>query len=513
MAQTDPLNLLNNLRRPRLLVVGDLSLDAYTFAAAERVSPEAPVLLLRAEGQETRLGAAGGLAAMLRGLEAEVVLRGVVGDDDAGAKALSLLEKCGVNAGGVVVEPRRTTCRTERFFGTAASRHGHQILRVDHGADAPIQKETERRLIEGISEIVGRGLDSPQPPTPTLPRKGGGSGLCSAVLISDYGLGTCTPSLLRAVIDAARRANAPVLVDPFGCDYARYRGATLVMPNRSQAELASGMHIATADDAGAAGLKLCRDDGLSAVAVTLDADGICLARAGGGYEHFSTRPRSVYDVTGAGDAALAVLGVCVAENVALDDACRLANVAAGLEVEKIGAAPISRDEIRRDLMASAIGGSGKLVTLPQLLPIVNEHRAAGRRIVFTNGCFDLLHVGHVTYLQEAASRGDVLIVGLNSDASVRAIKGPSRPVIRQHDRAALLSALACVGHVVIFDADTPIDLIEAIRPDVLVKGGDYRGKLHEIAGKDFVESYGGEFYLAGLVDGVSTTKILRSLAA
>jgi D-beta-D-heptose 7-phosphate kinase/D-beta-D-heptose 1-phosphate adenosyltransferase len=492
MEQTDLLKLLDSLGRPRLLVVGDLALDTYTFADANRLSPEAPVLLLRAEREETRLGVGAGLAAMLRGLDAEVEVCGVVGDDPAGAKARSLLKDCGVDAAGVLVEPGRATCSAERFLGQAASRHGQQVLRVDRGTDAAIKEETARRVATHLKPQI----DS-----------------CGAVLISDYGLGTCTPTLLRAAMDRARRANVPVLVDPFGADYARYRGATLVMPNRGQAAAATGMPVRTISDAGAAGLELCRSYDLSAVAVTLDADGICLARAEAGYEHFPTRPRSVYDLTGAGDAALAMLGLCAAGGVGLDDACRLANVAAGLEVERIGAAPVSRDEIRRDLLVSDLGGQGKLATLPQLLPIVEAHRAAGRRIVFTNGCFDLLHLGHVTYLQEAASRGHVLIVGLNSDASVEAIKGPTRPVIRQHDRAALLSALACVAHVVIFDADTPIELIKTIRPDVLVKGGDYRGKLHEVAGKDFVESYGGEFYLAGLVDGVSTTKILRSLAA
>jgi D-beta-D-heptose 7-phosphate kinase/D-beta-D-heptose 1-phosphate adenosyltransferase len=488
----------DRLGHPRLLVLGDLILDRYTFGNAERVSQEAPVILLRAESREARLGGAANVANMLRGLEAEAVACGVVGQDGAADEARRLLADSGIDDAGVLVDPARPTTVKERFIGRAAGRtagSGHQILRVDCESRAAILPALERALAE-------RALAA-------LPH-------CRAVLVSDYDKGVCTPGLLRTVIDAARAAGLAVLVDPIrGQDYSRYRGATTLTPNRLEAELATGIKVADLAGARAAGQALCRTLDLELALVTLDRDGILAVWPDGRSEHFATRPRQVFDITGAGDIVLAMFGLCFAAGVPVDEACRLANVAGGLEVEKVGVARVSREEIRADLARglAAAGTAAKQTTLEHLLPAVAAHRAAGRRIVFTNGCFDLLHVGHVTYLTEAATRGDVLIVGLNSDSSVRNLKGPTRPVIGQADRSAMLAALACVDHVVLFDEPTPLRLIEGIRPDVLVKGGDYRHKLDEITGRELVESYGGELYLAALVEGVSTTKILKSVAA
>jgi D-beta-D-heptose 7-phosphate kinase / D-beta-D-heptose 1-phosphate adenosyltransferase len=493
MPAKDLLSTLESLGRPRLLVLGDLILDRYTFGNAERVSQEAPVILLRADRREARLGGAANVCNMLRGLEAQSVCCGAIGDDADGRELRRMLRDAGIDDAGLMVDPHRPTTVKERFIGRAAGRHRHQILRVDSevrdALSAPLEDELFRRITAQLDD-------------------------CDAVLISDYDKGVCTPRLLKQVIGAAAARDLPVLVDPIrGSDYTRYAGATTMTPNRVETELATGIKVRSVADAFEAGTRLCRQLNLAVALITLDSDGLALVWPDGRGEHFPTRPREVYDITGAGDMVLATVGLCLAADVSIGETCRLANVAGGLEVEKVGVARVTRDELRADLVREGRRGTDKVVALDGLLPRVAAARAAGRRIVFTNGCFDLLHVGHATYLGEAAARGDLLIVGLNSDRSVRGLKGPGRPVISQRDRAALLAALECVDFVSIFDDPTPIRLIEAIRPDVLVKGGDYRHKLHEITGRELVESYGGELYLTGLVEGVSTTAILRSVAA
>jgi D-beta-D-heptose 7-phosphate kinase/D-beta-D-heptose 1-phosphate adenosyltransferase len=493
MLAPDLLDTLSALGHPRLLVLGDLILDRYTFGNAERVSQEAPVILLRADRREARLGGSANVCNMLVGLEAQAVCCGVVGDDADGRQIRGMLVEMGVDETALLIDPDRPTTVKERFIGRAANRHGHQILRVDSEVRDPLSPALEDELLR---RILGRLED------------------CQAVLVSDYDKGVCTPGLLRRVIAAARSRGLPVLVDPIrGNDYSRYAGATTMTPNRHETELATGIRVRTVADAYEAAERLRKGLNLDMALVTLDSDGLALVGADGQGRHFPTRPREVYDITGAGDMVLATIGLCLAAGVPVAETCRLANVAGGLEVEKVGVARVTRDEMRADLVRGGRHGAGKVVTLDALESRVDALRQAGRRIVFTNGCFDLLHVGHATYLAEAASRGDLLIVGLNSDASVRTIKGPARPVIGQGDRAAMLAALACVDFVVIFDEPTPLRLIEALRPDVLVKGGDYRHRLHEVVGREFVESHGGELYLTSLVEGVSTTSILKSVAA
>jgi D-beta-D-heptose 7-phosphate kinase/D-beta-D-heptose 1-phosphate adenosyltransferase len=288
-----------------------------------------------------------------------------------------------------------------------------------------------------------------------------------------------------------------------------YRGATLIKPNRAETALATGRRIDSTVDALAAGQQLCEQLGAEMALVTLDRDGMMLVRRDGGGEAFPTHARDVYDITGAGDMVMAMVGLCLAAGTDAADAVRLGNVAAGLEVERAGVAVIYRDEIASELSRAEGASLPKIVTLRQCALLADDYRRRGQKVVFTNGCFDLLHVGHVTYLAEAAAQGDVLIVAVNSDQSVRRLKGAGRPVIVETDRAALLAALACVGHVVIFDEDTPIEQIRAIRPDVLVKGGTYTRE--QIVGHDFVESYGGRVHITGVVEGVSTSNILASL--
>jgi D-beta-D-heptose 7-phosphate kinase/D-beta-D-heptose 1-phosphate adenosyltransferase len=339
------------------------------------------------------------------------------------------------------------------------------------------------------------------------------------ILISDYDKGVCTPGVLTGLIALARSRGLRTLADPIrGKDYRKYHGCSAITPNRLEAGLATGRTLSSTAEALAAGAQLQEQLDLEAAVVTLDKEGMALAHRDGRRQVFPTRPRQVYDITGAGDMVLAVLGMALAAGADYEPAVRLANVAGGLEVEKIGAATVTRDEVLRDLLragsAPAAGtapGTEKLLPREALACELESRRRLGQRVVFTNGCFDVLHAGHVQYLHDARAQGDVLIVGLNSDASVRALKGSGRPLNPAGDRALVLAGLQAVDYVTVFDEATPRQLIEALRPDVLVKGADYR--KHEVVGSDLVESYGGRVYLAPLREGYSTTGLLRRLGA
>jgi D-beta-D-heptose 7-phosphate kinase/D-beta-D-heptose 1-phosphate adenosyltransferase len=490
MSSTDLVQLLEQIAQPRILVLGDLILDRYTWGNAERISQEAPVIVLRVDRREVRLGGAANVANLLAALEARVSCCGVVGNDDDGGQLRQLLLAAHVNCELVTHDDSRPTSVKERFIGRAGSRHPNQILRVDHENCDPLCDSLETRLAEQLAAQVPRH---------------------DAIVISDYGKGVCTPRVLEATIAAAHRAGVSVLVDPSRtCALENYRGATVIKPNRLEAELAIGRKIVKPADALAAGSRLCRDLDIRMALITLDRDGMLLVEADGQGEVFPTHARAVYDITGAGDMVMAMIGLCLAGGASPADAVRLANVAAGLEVERSGVAVVYRDEIRSELLLGRDSPARKIVTLEHAAALAAEYRRHGEKVVFTNGCFDLLHVGHVAYLSEAARLGDVLVVGVNSDASVRKLKGAGRPAIAESDRAAMLAALACVHHVVIFGDDTPHALLHAIRPDVLVKGGTYT--TDEIVGHEIVEAYGGAVCVTGVVDGISTTNILASLA-
>jgi D-beta-D-heptose 7-phosphate kinase/D-beta-D-heptose 1-phosphate adenosyltransferase len=488
MSAKDLLQVFVGLGRPRVLVLGDLMLDRYTWGDAERISQEAPVIVLRADRHESRPGGAANVANLLTGLEARATCSGIVGDDPSGAELEQLLDAAGTNCDLVIRDATRPTSVKQRFVGRAANRHPSQILRVDHESHQPLDARLEDELIERFSMQVPRH---------------------DVLLISDYGKGVCTGRLLQAAIEAARSAGVPVMIDPSrDSPMIHYRGATLIKPNRVETEVATGRKIASTADALEAGKQLCADLAADMVLVTLDRDGMILVRSDGSGETFGTHARAVYDITGAGDMVMAMVGLCLAAKADVADAVRLGNVAAGLEVERTGVAVIHRDEIMAEL-ASADGGiARKIITRQQAARLAAEYRRRGESVVFTNGCFDLLHVGHVKHLAEAAAFADVLIVGVNSDDSVRRLKGPSRPIIGEQDRAAMLAALASVRHVIVFEEDTPGELIEAIRPDVLVKGGTYTSD--QIVGYDVVTSYGGRVCITGMIEGVSTTQVLES---
>jgi D-beta-D-heptose 7-phosphate kinase/D-beta-D-heptose 1-phosphate adenosyltransferase len=484
------MEIVQNLGSPRILVLGDAILDRYIWGDAERVSQEAPVILLRADRDEVRLGGAANVANMVRGLGAEATLATVLGEDADGCTLKRELQSAGVAPTAILSDARRPTTVKERFIGKAQNRHPHQMLRVDRETRTPLDASVAARLIE---HVLGQ-IPSHQ-----------------AILISDYGKGVCTPDIVARVIDAARTAGIPVIVDPRpGTDYSPYRGATAITPNRLETRLATGCEIRTGDDALDAGRMLCRELQLDYVYVTLDSDGIALVSAAGAGHVLPTRKRQVYDITGAGDMVLAAIGVGLAAGVDPVEIARLANVAGGLEVERVGVVPISRDEILADLVANTRSTPEKVCILDELEKHVAVRRKLGQRIVLTNGCFDILHAGHVTCLQQAAEEGDCLIVALNSDASVRGLnKGPERPIFDQRHRAAVLAALEAVDYVVVFDEATPHALIERLKPDLLVKGGTYHQDA--IVGRELVESYGGRVKAVGQVPGLSTTHIVDQI--
>jgi D-beta-D-heptose 7-phosphate kinase/D-beta-D-heptose 1-phosphate adenosyltransferase len=488
----DLAELVQNLGQPRVLVIGDLMLDRYVWGDAERISQEAPVILLHADKREERLGGASSVATLLCALDARVTVAGVVGDDADGERIRRALVELGIDDEAVSIDEDRPSTVKERYIGRAQHRHPQQMIRVDYEVRTPLAKAREERLIEAIVRQVDRA---------------------DLVLISDYDKGVCTPSVLAATIAAARARGVRILADPIrGRDYRKYHGCSAITPNRLEAGLATGRVLADTAAALESAAQLREQLDLEAAIITLDREGMALVHADGRTELFPTRPRQVYDITGAGDMVLAVLGMALAAGADYAPAIRLANIAGGLEVEKIGVATVTREEILRDLMhGTPEPGLEKLRSLSSLVAELHGRRVLGQRIAFTNGCFDVLHAGHVQYLQEARAQADVLVVGVNGDSGVRNLKGPTRPIHPLESRVLVLAGLQAVDYVVAFDEATPLLLIETIRPDVLVKGADYRRE--DVVGAAFVESYGGRVHLAQLREGYSTTRVLQRLGA
>jgi D-beta-D-heptose 7-phosphate kinase/D-beta-D-heptose 1-phosphate adenosyltransferase len=485
----DLITLVGSFGAPRILVVGDVILDRYTWGDAERVSQEAPVILLRADKREQRLGGAANVCNMLCGLGARPTLAGVVGDDADGDQVRDELRRAEIGCSSVLTDASRPTTVKERFMGRAQQRHPHQILRVDREVRHPLTQAVESKLVAAIADV--------------LPDH-------DVILISDYAKGVCTPGFLEAVIRMGRQAEKRVLVDPIrDRDYTRYRGANAMTPNRLEASLATGGTIQRAPDALPLARQLRDTLNLEAAIITLDKEGMALAHCDGHEAIHPTRQRQVYDITGAGDMVLAVIGMALAAGAGYDDAIRVANIAGGLEVEKVGCAIVTRDEILKDLGSNRYRADGKILDRESLVANVARRREASQRIVFTNGCFDILHAGHVRYLQEARTHGDCLIVAINSDCSVQKLKGPTRPIISQSDRASMLASLESVDLVTVFHEPTPHALLHLLRPDVLIKGGTY--SHDQVVGWEVVESYGGQVIVGCEIKGLSTSAIVERI--
>src|SRR5690348_566104 len=484
---------LPSLKPLRVLVAGEVILDRYIMGEVARVSPEAPIPILQVSRIEERPGNAGFVMANLRALGVQVSALSVVGADRNGELLREMFGDLGIDTRAVLVDPDRPTIVKERMLGSvqSANRGTQQLLRVDREAPHSLSPVRERTLARNLERELAR---------------------VDGVLISDINKGLLTPGLLRALIEGARRRKIPVIVDPrLSEDFSIYRGATALTPNRYESELATASRLVDRDAWMRAADDLIRRLKLDACLVTLDRDGMYLSERRGPHTYIPTTPRAVYDVTGAGDVVLAVFGLFAIAGLSFAAAARLANLAAGIEVSRLGTQIVSREDLARALSPGPESAQRKIVSLEELGPALERQRRAGRRVVFTNGCFDLLHAGHVEMLSFARAQGDVLVVGINSDRSVRLIKGDGRPIYPAAERALILAALEVVDHVVVFDETRAERIIRAVRPDVLVKGEDWRDRI--VDGQVFVESYGGRVALAPLLPGYGTTLTLERLGA
>jgi D-beta-D-heptose 7-phosphate kinase/D-beta-D-heptose 1-phosphate adenosyltransferase len=484
---------LPSLKPLRVLIAGEVILDRYIMGDVARVSPEAPIPILQVNRIEERPGNAGFVMANLRALGARVSALSVVGADRNGELLCEMFNDLGIDTRSVLVDPDRPTIVKERMLGSvqSANRATQQLLRVDQEAPHALSPAKERALTRHLERELAR---------------------VDGVLISDINKGLLTPGLLRALIDGARRRKIPVIVDPrLSEDFSIYSGATALTPNRYETEFATSTRLVDRAAWMRAADELMRRLKLDACLITLDRDGMYLSERRGPHTYIATTPRAVYDVTGAGDVVLAVFGLFVIAGLSFASAARLANLAAGIEVSRLGTEIISREDLARALSPLPESAQRKIVAVEELRPALKRDRGAGRRVVFTNGCFDLLHAGHVEMLSFARAQGDTLVVGVNSDRSVRLIKGDSRPIYPAVERALILAALEAVDYVVVFDDTRAERIVRAVRPDVLVKGEDWRDKI--VDGQIFVESYGGRVALAPLLSGYGTTLTIERLRA
>jgi len=489
------IELAERLAGGKVVLVGDFMLDRYLFGSTDRVSPEAPIPVLRLHREEHRLGGAGFVMAGLATLGAHVRAVGVVGDDRAGEDVRRQVRATGCDDAGLIVCPGRPTVEKVRLLGSSEDRTHQQMLRLDIEQTTAVAPEVEAQIVERVRTLLEGDATTSR---------------ADVLALEDYNKGVLTPAVCRELISLARFKNVPVLIDPARLDdYTKYTGATALKLNRPEAERASGLPCKTPEQVARVADVLLNKLQLEAVVLTLNDKGSFLATREGARELLTSRTRQVADATGAGDMVLVTLGLARAAGAEWHDAVALANVVAGLEVERLGCVPITREQIIEDLLRDHRQQAGKERPLDLLLAELQRHRSAGRRVVFTNGCFDLIHLGHVTYFQFAKAQGDLLVVGVNTDAGIRRLKGDKRPIINEHDRVGVLAELESIDYLVRFDEPTPIKLIEAIRPDVLVKGADYTKE--QVVGWDVVESYGGRVALAPLVDGRSTSALIARI--
>ena len=469
---------LNQIKERKILVVGDVMLDTYYIGSVKRISPEAPVPVFLKKLEKNVLGGAANVAANLRAANQQVSMMSIIGNDASGEILMNKFIEEEIDANFVTIFDRSTTVKT-RFLAD----NNQQIMRLDVEDAKAISKQECQTMLNQLDSCIMQ---------------------YDLVLISDYLKGLLTQDFCQGVIKKARECNIPVVVDVKDPKYGKYYGSTLLKPNLNELRALSGKNVQTDDEVISASEELCKRCNCQYILTTLGANGMILVGDGEPYRVKSIA-REVYDVSGAGDTTIAYLAACLANQMCIREAVNMANYAAGLQVGKVGTSSVSWQEVRDLLSNEDYGISHKILTQKEVLNFRKDNKS--KKIVFTNGCFDILHVGHKRYLQKAATLGDMLIVGINSDASVRRLKGSSRPINSERDRAELLSALAFVDYVVIFEEDTPYNLIKEIQPDILVKGGDY--KPEEVVGKDIVEARGGRLELISFVEGKSTTNIIN----
>ena len=460
----------------KLLVIGDVMLDRYWHGSASRVSPEAPVPVVQVANREDRPGGAGNVALNIAALGSAVRLVGVVGDDETGLELLSRLKAAGVYCDFLQSEEKPTITKLRII-----SQH-QQLIRLD------FEKAFEASDIIGLQDKAKSLVDDSQ-----------------VMVLSDYGKGALQDII--DLIDLGRSRNIPIIVDPKGADFTKYRGATLITPNLTEFEAVVGGSD-NEDEFVNKGLRLVRELNLEAILITRGEHGMTLIRPDSPELHLPARAQEVFDVTGAGDTVISVLAASMAAGDGLADATALANLAAGLVVGKLGTAAISGPELRRAMLADQNAGRG-VMTAEQLQIVVQDSKAHGEKIIFTNGCFDIIHAGHVGYLAEAKRLGDRLVVAINDDDSAHRLKGEGRPINPVERRMAVLAGLEAVDWVVSFSEDTPEPLLESLQPEVLVKGGDYT--MDQVVGAGYVKSYGGVVRVLEFLDNCSTSAIMEKI--
>ena len=470
------MNKLKN-KETNILVIGDLMIDHYLWGSCDRISPEAPVQVLNVKKETTVLGGAGNVINNLNALGSKVDVISVMGDDANAHELKNMLEKV-TNTDNIVIEKKRITSKKSRLIAS-----NQQIIRYDKESCEDIQKSSEEKVLEALKKSISK---------------------YEIILLSDYGKGVLTKNLTKNIITLVKSKNKKVIIDPKGNDYTKYKGAYLLTPNKKEASEATGINIKDETSLLKAITKLKSEYDLDISLITLSEDGIAIFD--GNLRKKPTVTREVYDVTGAGDTVLASIGFALACDLDIDEAIHFANLAAGVVVGKLGCATATLNEIieYKSSVQKPMTYS-HIKTFDEIKELSLELKQKGKKIVFTNGCFDILHVGHIKYLEAAKDFGDVLILGLNSDTSVKRLKGISRPINTQEDRAYTLAALESVDYVVLFKEDTPYELIKAVKPDTLVKGGDYKGK--EVVGQDLVE----ELKLVQFVEGRSTSRTIQRI--
>ncbi|WP_368030664.1 D-glycero-beta-D-manno-heptose-7-phosphate kinase [Arcobacter sp. s6] len=465
-------------KSPRILVIGDLMIDHYLWGKCERISPEAPVQIVNVQKESSVLGGAGNVINNLCALGSRVDVISVLGDDYVANELKALLEDIKVQSDMLIIEKNRKTSKKSRLIASQ-----QQVLRYDNETIEDILNSSEKEIISKLSANILN---------------------YDVIILSDYGKGVLTTKLTQEIISISNKNKVKVFVDPKGKDYSKYKGAYTLTPNKKEAIEATDIDIKDNESLEKAIKKLKEFCNLEVSLITLSESGIAIFD-----DNLRIKPtvaREVYDVTGAGDTVIASIAFAIANHMKIDDAIQFANLAAGVVVGKIGSATASLDEIYEyESSLNKSNSSSHIKSFEEIKVLAKKLRDKGKKIIFTNGCFDILHAGHVKYLEEAKSYGDILILGLNADTSVKKLKGPTRPINNQDDRAYILASLESVDYVVIFEEETPYELIKLIQPHILVKGGDYEGK--DVVGQDIAQ----ELRLVKFVDGKSTTKIIQRI--
>ena len=477
---------LNNIKSKKVLVIGDIMLDKYYFGDAERISPEAPVPVLKKKNEKTVLGGAANVATNLIRAKQKVGVMSVIGNDVEGKELKAIFEEKKINTDLLIIDRERHTTVKTRMIGS----NNAQMLRLDIEDTKNISEKVSETMLKKYEEKIKE---------------------YDIIIISDYKKGLLDVKNTSKIIEIANKNNKMTLIDTKEASYEKYKNAYLIKPNLKELNELTKMNVNTDKEIVEAADELRKNTGAKYVLATRGKDGMTLVDENG-FNHVKCASREVYDVSGAGDTVIAYVAASIVNGIEINDALKIANMAAGVEVSKMGTYAVSIEEVQKYINEeNDVDYEDKILGLNKLQKIIKEKREHGKKVVFTNGCFDIFHVGHSRYLMDASRYGDILIVAVNSDSSVKKLKGPERPIVSENERMELLAALECVSYVVKFDEDTPIELIKKLKPDIITKGGDY--KPEEVVGKEIVEAYGGEVIICPFVDGKSTTNIIKKIRA